>query len=55
MLTAYHPEDKEQKKPIVVYLDLRVVPVAYAEMNKVGSARSEPNVEPKLPPPEGRF
>lgn len=55
ILTAYHPEDEQKKKPIDIYLDLRVVPVAYAEMNKVGPARSEPNVEPKLPPPEGRF
>ena len=55
MLTAYHPDDKLKKKPIVIYLDLRVVPVEYAEMNKVGTARSEPHVEPKLPPPEGRF
>ena len=45
-LTAFHPEDPEKKKPIYIYLDLRVVPASFAEMNKVGAARGEPNVEP---------
>ena len=55
ILTAYHPEDKKKKKPITIYCDLRVVPRGFAEMNKVGPARSDPNVEPNLPPPVGRF
>ena len=55
ILTAYHPEDPEKKKPILIYCDLRIVPKEFAEMNKVGSARSDPNVEPNLPPPLGRF
>lgn len=54
-LTAFHPEDPEHKKPIYIYLDLRVVPQSFAEMNKVGAARGEPNVEPQLPAPVGRF
>lgn len=29
-LTAYHPEDLDKKKPIYIYMDLRVVPVQYA-------------------------
>ena len=55
ILTAYHPEDTKKKKPITIYCDLRVVPREFAEMNKVGPARSDPNVEPNLPPPVGRF
>ena len=54
-LTAYHPDDKAKKKPITIELDLRVVPVEFALMNKVGAARAEPNVEPHLPAPVGRF
>ena len=55
IMTAYSPADPEKKKPIKIFLDLRVVPRAYAEMNKVGAARGDPNVEPNLPPPVGRF
>ena len=54
-LTAFHPEDTDKKKPILIYCDLRVVPRAFAEMNKVGAARGDPNVEPTLPDPVGRF
>lgn len=54
-MTTYSPADKEKKKPIKLYLDLRVVPQPYAEMNRVGAARGEPNVEPQLPAPVGRF
>ena len=32
-MTAYQPDDLEKKKPILIYLDLRVVPAAFAEMN----------------------
>ena len=55
VLTSYSPADPEKKKPIKIYMDLRVVPGDYAEANKVGAARSDPNVEPNLPPPVGRF
>ena len=55
ILTTYAPNDVEKNDPITILLDLRVVPIDYAAMNKVGSAREEPNVEPNLPPPEGRF
>jgi len=55
MLTTFSPADLEKKKPITIFLDLRVVPTSYASMNKVGGAREEPNVEPTLPPPTGRF
>lgn len=43
------------KGPVKIYLDLRVVPTAYAQTNRVGAAREEPNVDPNLPPPIGRF
>jgi len=55
VLTAFSPEDPEKKKPIKLYCDLRVVPGEYAKTNTVGAARSEPNIEPKLPAPIGRF
>ena len=55
ILTAYHIDDPEKKKPIEIKLDLRVVPKTFAESNKVGAARGDPNVEPTLPEPEGRF
>ena len=32
-----------------------IVPADYAEKNKVGSAREEPNANPFLPPPIGRL
>ena len=32
-----------------------IVPADYAEKNKVGSAREEPNANPFLPPPVGRL
>ena len=55
VMTAFCPADPEKKKPIKIYCDLRVVPREYATANVVGAARSEPNVEPKLPQPVGRF
>ena len=55
VLTAYALDDEEKKKPITLKLDLRVVPKSFAEFNKVGSARGDPNVEPQLPEPPGRF
>ena len=55
VMTSYSLEDPEKKKPIKIYCDLRVVPGEYAQTNTVGAARSEPNVEPKLPAPLGRF
>jgi len=54
-MTTYSPADANKKKPIKIYLDLRVVPEEYAKTNKVGAARGDPNVEPTLPPPVGRF
>ena len=55
ILKAFHPEDPEKKKPIYLKLDIRVVPKTFAESNKVGAARGDPNIEPFLPEPEGRF
>ena len=55
ILKAFHAEDPEKKKPIYLKLDIRVVPKTFAETNKVGAARGDPNVEPFLPEPEGRF
>ena len=38
-----------------VRIQLDIVPADYAEKNKVGSAREEPNANPFLPPPIGRL
>ena len=38
-----------------VRVQLDIVPADYAEKNKVGSAREEPNANPFLPPPIGRL
>ena len=38
-----------------VRLLIDVMPFGYAEQNKVGEARNEPNVNPFLPPPVGRI
>ena len=40
---------------VAVRLDLRVFPGDLAEKNKVGTDRSEPNINPYLPPPVGRI
>ena len=45
----------DHKGEILIYFDLRVVPKEFSEDNKVGNAREEPNQEPFLPPPTGRF
>ena len=42
-------------KLIKVRLDLRIIPGEMAKKAPVGSARSEPNMEPYLPPPVGRI
>ena len=55
VLKAYHIDDHEKTKPIYLRADIRVVPRVFADNNKVGSARGDPNVEPFLPEPEGRF
>ena len=55
ILTTFSPDDKKKKKPIDIFLDLRIVPREFADMNQVGAARADPNVEPYLPPPVGRF
>lgn len=36
-------------------LQIDICPKAYAEKNKVGAARDQPNVSPFLPPPVGRL
>jgi hypothetical protein len=36
-------------------IQIDVLPKVEAEKNKVGEAQSEPNVNPFLPPPEGRL
>ena len=38
-----------------VRVQMDIVPADYAEKNKVGSAREEPNANPFLPPPIGRL
>lgn len=38
-----------------VKLSVQVIPKADAEKNKVGHARTEPNINPFLPPPVGRL
>jgi hypothetical protein len=38
-----------------VRIQIDVLPKDYAEKNKVGEARQEPNVNPFLPPPIGRL
>lgn len=42
-------------KPIKVRLDVRVLPGKLAEKQKLGVGRTEPNMEPHLPPPIGRI
>ena len=38
-----------------VRIQIEIVPADYAETNKVGDARGEPNQNPFLPPPVGRL
>jgi hypothetical protein len=45
---------KDGKSP-KVRLDIRVLPGALAEKKKLGEGRTEPNMEPHLPPPIGRI
>lgn len=40
---------------ISIQLDIRVVPLESAKSNPVGLARDNPNIEPMLPEPKGRF
>ena len=49
------PIKAEQKKPIALKLDLRILPVSLSKNCKVGDARSEPNHSPHLPAPAGRM
>ena len=44
-----------KKEPITIELDIRVLPKEKAEATKVGAARSDPNNDPLLPEPKGRF
>ena len=55
VLKTYHVDDVNKEKPIYLRADIRVVPRAFADSNKVGAARGDPNVEPFLPEPTGRF
>lgn len=49
--------DEKGKKVVTgqVRLQIDIVPKDQADMNKVGEARQEPNVNPYLPPPVGRL
>ena len=38
-----------------IRIQIELVPVDYADQNKVGDARDEPNQNPFLPPPTGRL
>ena len=38
-----------------VRIRIDITTMAFAETNKVGSAREDPNIEPFLPPPIGRL
>lgn len=42
-------------KLIKIRLDLRIMPGVQAKATPVGSARTEPNMEPYLPAPVGRI
>ena len=46
---------KREGKEISVRVDLRILPGAAAKATEVGKARTEPNMEPYLPPPVGRL
>lgn len=49
--------DKKGKREITgkIRIQIDVIPKDQAELNKVGEARQEPNVNPYLPPPIGRL
>jgi hypothetical protein len=38
-----------------VKVRIDITPIEWADQNKIGSGRNEPNIEPYLPPPIGRF
>ena len=46
---------KREGKDVEVRIDLRILPGAAAKSTEVGKARTEPNMEPYLPPPVGRL
>ena len=46
---------KREGKEISIRIDLRILPGAAAKATEVGKARTEPNMEPYLPPPVGRL
>ena len=48
-------EEGEIENNGFVRVRIDIVPKEYAEKNKVGSAREDPNQEPYLPPPVGRI
>ena len=56
-IDTFKLNDKTGKKEYTgkVRLQIDVLPKDYAEKNKVGEARQEPNHSPFLKPPEGRL
>jgi len=48
-------DDGKMEQNGFVRMQVEVVPLDYAEANKVGSARDEPNQNPFCPPPTGRL
>ena len=56
-MQAYSLDAKTGKKTKAgkVRLQIDVLPKQYADKNKVGEARQEPNHSPFLKPPEGRL
>lgn len=46
---------KREGKEVSVRVDLRILPGKDAKATEVGKARTEPNMEPYLPPPVGRL
>lgn len=51
---SMNTETKQMEQNGFVRIQLEIVPKDYAEDNKVGAAREEPNANPFLPPPVGR-
>jgi hypothetical protein len=46
---------KKDGKDIKLRLDIKILPEQMAKATPVGSARSEPNMDPYLMPPVGRI
>jgi hypothetical protein len=53
---VYYLINKTERKQIgQVKLSLEILPKENAQTCKVGEGRNEPNINPYLPPPQGRF